>query len=233
MSASAVRRSPVELDLDQDGACHAPGLAVPLLSAFFEEFSGLPRGNAGLRLAGSARLEALLGPAEAIGTHVVALSGQRMKPVRAVLFDKSLDGNWSLGWHQDRTIAVRERRDVAGFGPWSTKQGICHVEPPFALIQSMITVRIHLDAVDADNAPLHVARGSHLSGRVRVEDVEACVAKASRHVCLAEAGDVWIYRTPILHASDAVKGAARSRRVLQVDYCAQDLPGTLEWLGIG
>jgi hypothetical protein len=43
------------------------------------------------------------------------------RPVRAILFNKSPDANWLVGWHQDLTIAVRERRDVPGYGPWSIK----------------------------------------------------------------------------------------------------------------
>ena len=50
-------------------------------------------------------------------------------------------------------------------------------------------------------------------------------------VCEAEAGDVWLYATPILHASEAAKVPTR-RRVLQVDYAAGDLPGGLEWAGV-
>ena len=49
--------------------------------------------------------------------------------------------------------------------------------------------------------------------------------------CLASRGDIWLYATPILHASDAAANP-RHRRVLQLDYSADDLPGDLEWLGI-
>jgi hypothetical protein len=48
-------------------------------------------------------------------------------------------GNWTLGWHQDRTIVVVKRRDVEGFGPWTVKAGMVHVEPSPALQASMIT----------------------------------------------------------------------------------------------
>jgi signal transduction histidine kinase len=46
--------------------------------------------------------------------------------------------------------------------------------------------------------------------------------------CLADAGDVWVYRTPILHASDRAANGRR-RRVLQVDYSGDDLPDGLSW----
>lgn len=163
-------------------------------------------------------------------------SGRDVRPVRAVLFDKNVRADWSLGWHQDRTIAVRERSDVAGFGPWSIKQGIQHVEPPFAVIDGMVTVRIHLDPVDEDNAPLLIAAGSHRLGRIPVHEVDSMVARLPIHACLADIGVVWCYRTAVLHASNATRpktgSVRRRRRVLQVDYAAGDLPAPLEWLGI-
>jgi hypothetical protein len=45
--------------------------------------------------------------------------------------------------------------DVDGFGPWSVKSGMDHVKPPFDLLASMVTVRVHLDAVPLTNVPLH------------------------------------------------------------------------------
>lgn len=153
-------------------------------------------------------------------------------PVRAILFDKSPQQNWALGWHQDRTICVRSRVDVPGFGPFSMKQGLVHVEPPFALIRRMRTLRIHLDPVTQDNAPLIVASGSHALGRIPVQEVAAIAEASSKIVCLAERGDVWAYATSILHASERSTSSNR-RRVLQVDYTNDSLPGGLAWLGIG
>ena len=36
-------------------------------------------------------------------------------PVRANFFDKVPGANWKVGWHQDSTIAVQQRRDAPGF----------------------------------------------------------------------------------------------------------------------
>ena len=157
--------------------------------------------------------------------------GARCFPVRAILFDKSEATNWSLGWHQDRTIVVRERRDLPGFGPWTVKSGLKHVAPPVQILAGMVTLRIHLDPVPADNAPLKVALGSHRLGVVPEAEVDAVVARADIATCLAERGDIWLYRTLILHASAAAIRPAR-RRVLQVDYAAEPLPGGLEYLGV-
>ncbi|WP_066726758.1 phytanoyl-CoA dioxygenase family protein [Sphingomonas pituitosa] len=218
------------LDLERDGAAHLAGAAAPFLARLHALAASLPADKAGLRLHGVTELVGLLAP-DALGAAAIERLGTAARPVRAILFDKSATTNWALGWHQDRTIAVRARVDVPGYGPWSTKQGLLHVEPPFALFESMVTLRIHLDAVPADNAPLLIAPGSHRLGRVPETEIADAVARCGTATCLAEAGDVWIYRTPILHASGASSVNAH-RRVLQVDYTPADLPASLTWLGV-
>jgi hypothetical protein len=190
-----------------------------------------PRDKPGVRISGIPALSRLLGPAGPVG-HVPAFAlGSDCLPVRAILFDKSSDRNWSLGWHQDRTIAVKRRVDVAGFGPWTIKSGLIHVEPPFQLLANMVTVRVHLDAVTATNAPLLIAPGSHKRGRIPTTEIADVVRECGVIACLAAAGDVWLYATSILHASDAALKPLH-RRVLQVDYARGVLPGGLQWLGV-
>jgi len=48
--------------------------------------------------------------------------------VQAILFDKTPDANWKVAWHQDLTIPVEARIETAGFGPWSGKDGVPHVQ---------------------------------------------------------------------------------------------------------
>jgi len=95
----------------------------------------------------------------------------------------------------------------------------------------MLTLRVHLDPVDADNAPLLIAPGSHCHGRIAEPAIAAHVERHGSYACLADRGDIWLYATPILHASDAAR-TPRHRCVLQLDYSADDLPGGLEWLGV-
>ncbi|MHA6769941.1 phytanoyl-CoA dioxygenase family protein [Sphingobium ummariense] len=220
------------LTLAADGAQFIPAaLDAPTLVAIEIALAHLPADQPGLRLANLPALAAMLAPTGAIGRHAAAHQGTDTKAVRAILFDKSPATNWSLGWHQDRTIAVAARIETPGFGPWTIKSGIQHVAPPQALLDRMLTLRIHLDPVDADNAPLLIAPGSHRHGRVAGADIPALVARCGTHACLADRGDIWLYATPILHASDAAR-MPRHRRVLQLDYSADDLPGRLEWLGV-
>ncbi|MBB5685228.1 phytanoyl-CoA dioxygenase family protein [Sphingobium boeckii] len=215
----------------KDGAQHLRAGVTAHLAQLHSIFSDLPEGHAGVRLNGLEKLKPLLsnnGPIGSIAAHIL---GQTCRPVRAIMFDNTTEANWSLAWHQDRTICVRLRIEIAEFGPWTTKAGMQHVEPPFDLIARMLTLRVHLDDVSANNASLLIALGSHRRGRVPIDMIDAVVHQSGIRKCFAEAGDVWLYSTPILHASDRAKNPSR-RRVLQVDFSADSLPGCLEWLGV-
>jgi hypothetical protein len=219
------------LTFERDGAERFPLAAVETLPEIEAIASGLEPDRAGIRLHGIDGLPALLAPEGAIGSVAAGAIGAAARPIRAILFDKTATANWSLGWHQDRTIVAAERREVEGYGPWTVKAGLLHVAPPFELLARMVTLRIHLDPVATDNAPLLIAPGSHLAGRVAEENIDAVVAACGVAICLAERGDIWLYATPILHASEAAT-RPRRRRVLQIDYAAEELPDGLEWLGI-
>ena len=58
------------------------------------------------------------------------------RPVRGLLFDKTPGANWKVAWHQDLSIAVKRRIDVPGFGPWSVKAGVQHVQPPVDVLET-------------------------------------------------------------------------------------------------
>lgn len=108
-----------------------------------------------------------------------------------------------------------------------------HVEPPFELIERMVTLRVHLDPVPADNAPLLIAPGSHRLGRLSEAAIAEAVQRCGAVPCLAERGHVWLYATPIVHASAASKAQAQAhRRMLQIDYSADQLPEPLERAGV-
>ncbi len=150
------------------------------------------------------------------------------RAVRAILFNKTAATNWRVAWHQDLTIAVREQRQAAGFGPWSTKQGVVHVQPPTELLERMMTVRIHLDAVDETNGALRVLPGTHLRGRLDAVEIEQLRREIPEFCCTAAAGDALLMRPLLLHASSRAT-TPRRRRVLHVEYADFDLPAGLEW----
>lgn len=213
-----------QLSFERDGAqLFAQAIGDDLIA----ELRKLPTGGPGSRLH-DPRLPDLLRPVSAIAAGLI---GDQAKPVRAVLFDKTEEANWAVAWHQDRTIAVIERLEVEGFGPWSTKDGILHVAPPAETLERMATLRVHLDPCGPDNAPLRVALGTHRLGKVLAVNAAARAAEHIIFECHARPGDVWCYVTTILHASERAKSPFR-RRVLQVDYATGNLPGGLQWRGV-
>ncbi|HLW92878.1 MAG TPA: phytanoyl-CoA dioxygenase family protein [Roseiarcus sp.] len=166
----------------------------------------------------------------ALGQLAGFLGRGEMKPVRVLFFDKTPKVNWSAPWHQDRTIALKERVDAPGFGPWSVKDEIVHVEPPTALLENMLTLRLFLDDCGADNGPLEVACNTHTLGRVPSQDAAVLARQSRRFVAVGEAGDVLAMRLLALHKSDRATNPSR-RRVLHVDYCGESLPAPLHWAG--
>src|SRR5690349_1390372 len=128
--------------------------------------------------------------------------------VRAIYFNKSPDANWLVAWHQDLTLAVRSQVEIRGFGPWSTKEGVPHVQPPVQLLEQMLTVRLHLDDCDETNGALRVIPGSHRLGRLSADRVREFRERHSHFVCRMCAGDALLMRPLLLHAS----GLSRSPR---------------------
>ncbi len=175
---------------------------------------------AAVELARSAEVRALVEPVLGAGAFVT----------RSILFDKSPDANWDVVWHQDTTIAVNEQHEVEGFGPWSTKAGIPHVQPPREVLAGMLTVRIHLDDCGADNGPLLVVPGSHHE-LVADAAIDRTMCDTASVALCCRAGDVILMRPLILHASRK-SVAVSHRRVIHLEFASVDLPAPLQWARI-
>lgn len=215
-----------------DGAAHFPAALEEALCREVEQgLAKYPDDVPGARIASAPRLASILDSSGAIGSIAAPVLGKGARAVRAVLFDKTAMKNWGLGWHQDRTIVVTERTDLRDFGPWTLKAGLVQVEPPFAILERMVTLRVHLDPVDATNAPLRIVPGSHRLGRLTQGEIDDVVARLGERYCLAGRGDIWLYATPIVHESQAAD-PPRRRRVLQVDYSVDSLPSPLQSAGL-
>ena len=165
----------------------------------------------------------------AIRALIEPIVGRTAIPVRALFFDKTPEANWPVLWHQDLTIAVAERHDLEGWGPWSIKAGIPHVESPPSLLAAMLTIRLHLDDCHAGNGPLRVIPGSHTLGRLSRERIQAIRQSTDETTCLAPEGSALLMRPLLLHASSPAKAPAH-RRVLHIEFAREDaLPALLKW----
>ncbi len=197
--------------------------------------------------AASEALRDLLGDAEGAGTRGMLRVPEVMKlaqslladlvrphltgdpiPVRGIFFDKRPETNWLVAWHQDLTLALRERVEVPGFGPWSVKEDVPHVQPPVEWLEQMLTVRLHLDDADSDNGALRVLPGTHRLGRLDAQSITTCRETRAEALCAAKVGDALLMRPLLLHAS-ARSASERRRRVLHIEFGGFDLPSPLKW----
>ncbi|HYX72255.1 MAG TPA: phytanoyl-CoA dioxygenase family protein [Nitrososphaera sp.] len=171
-------------------------------------------------LANSARIRDVVDP----------IAGKDAQIIRAIFFDKTPEANWKVAWHQDLTIAVRQKKGVEGFNGWSVKASIPHTQPPDSILEHILTMRIHLDASDESNGALRVIVGSHKKGRLDAENTRKLKGAGEMVVCHVPKGGALLMRPLLLHASSAGSNPVH-RRVIHLEYSADTLPGGLEWYG--
>jgi hypothetical protein len=157
---------------------------------------------------------------------LTAVLGPAFGLVRILFFDKPPQQSWALPWHKDLTIAVRNNRLPSDqFGKPTRKAGVPHVEAPVAVLQRMLTARIHLDEVTAENGPLKVVPGSHRTGKALTLDL------APPHCVLAGRGDVLVMRPLLAHCSGkSAPETTRHRRTLHLEFATDpELPDGYAW----
>jgi hypothetical protein len=146
--------------------------------------------------------------------------------VRVLYFDKPPGQSWALPWHKDLTIAVRDNRlPSKQFRRPTRKAGVPHVEASQAVLESMLTARIHLDAVSAENGPMKVVAGSHHTGKpIKLDAGEV-------RTLYARVGDVLLIRPLVAHCSiRSIDGTDRHRRILHLEFAASPtLPDGFDW----
>lgn len=147
--------------------------------------------------------------------------------IRGIFFNKTRTSNWKVAWHQDLTIAVREHKNVEGFGPWTTKDGVLHVQPPAEVMNGILAIRLHLDESASDNGPLRVIPGSHREGRLSAERISSW-DKQESITCTVPRSGALLMRPLLLHASSAC-AVPKPRRVIHLEFAAAELPYSLDW----
>jgi hypothetical protein len=121
---------------------------------------------------------------------------------KAIYFDKPAGSNWLVAWHQDL------------------------MQPPPAVLENTITIRLHLDDCDATNGALKVVPNSHLGGVVVPTDIAAQTTMVT--VCAVPAGGAMLMKPLLLHASNR-STSDRPRRVIHLEFSAVELPAGLAW----
>lgn len=148
--------------------------------------------------------------------------------VRAIAFNKTLERNWLVPWHQDKTVAVSSKFSAPGWGPWSWKEGVLHVQPPLSVLEQMMTFRIHLDEANEGNGCLKVIPKSHRKGILSQPSIRNHVKNGSIFVCNAPAASALAMRPHLLHSSSKTT-SQMPRRVIHLEYCCFPLPAGASW----
>lgn len=151
--------------------------------------------------------------------------GPELGLVRILYFDKHPERTWSLPWHKDLTIAVRDNTlPSSELTKPTVKANVPHVEASEAILKNMLTLRLHLDDVSAENGPLRVLPGSHHAKG----DLISATNPVEIH---ASSGDVLAMRPMLSHASGPSHPATRRhRRILHFELASSPrLPDGYAW----
>lgn len=156
--------------------------------------------------------------------------GKSAKVVRAIYFDKTPNANWKVPWHQDLTVSVLQKIETKGFTVWTKKANIQHVQPPIEILERMLTLRFHLDDADETNGALKVLPKTHKFGRLSATQIQNLKSKQTASLCKVRKGDCLLMKPLLLHSSSA-GSSPKNRRVIHLEFAAENLPNGLDWYG--
>lgn len=208
--------------LEQDGFAVVPSIipaeTISFLVDALERSRPLRKG-AGIR--NVLRIPAVRALAESAAIFALAKTvlGENAVPIRATLFDKSADSNWLVVWHQDTALPLREKRNVAGWGPWSVKEGVICAHAPAKALQQILAVRVHVDDSNEANGPLRALPSTHKLGVLSDDQIQDLVDSNEATTCLVGVGGILLVRPLLVHASSKAKSNA-PRRVVHIEYAA-------------
>lgn len=152
--------------------------------------------------------------------------GEEFGLVRGLFFDKPPDQTWALPWHKDLLIAIADGPSMSDryFKP-RLRAGVLHTEPPLEVLESMLTLRIHLDEVTDSNGPLEILPGSHRTGKKLI------VTDFAPKKILVNSGDVLAMRPLLAHCSGRSEPESTShRRILHLEFSGmKNLPDGFQW----
>jgi ectoine hydroxylase-related dioxygenase (phytanoyl-CoA dioxygenase family) len=144
------------------------------------------------------------------------ISGERMLPFKATLFNKAGKANWLVAWHQDTALPVVRPPSSNDWGTAAMKDGITFCQAPARVLREIVALRIHIDNSGPDNGPLRVIPGSH-NERLSDKEIDRVVTDGPQVTCTVGKGGVIAMRPLIVHASSKCT-SDRPRRVLHIEF---------------
>jgi Phytanoyl-CoA dioxygenase (PhyH) len=124
---------------------------------------GLKRSRAGARHVCSFTSVAALARTPELTTITRSVLDDDALPFRATFFDKSPNSNWLVAC-QDRALPLTSRKEIPGWGPWSTKDSVAYAHAHVEALEQILALRVHLDDSTIENGPLRVIPDSQKIG---------------------------------------------------------------------
>jgi ectoine hydroxylase-related dioxygenase (phytanoyl-CoA dioxygenase family) len=182
-----------------------------------KQLMSLPNGGAGTRNLLNKKWCKHLSQSVAVHPLISVLLPTSAVAVQCTYFSKSLERNWLVSLHKDYVIPLKEKFSADGWSMWSVKEDVHYARAPNKVLETMVAVRVHLEANTAKNGPLQVVPRSHKS----------CSQSGARAECIVNKGGALAMRPLILHASSKI--IEGQRRVLHFLYGSAQLPKPAEW----
>ncbi len=224
-------KSALANQVDAEGYAILPALVDPSLCETLKlELSTLERDHskAGMRNLLGLSLVRKIADSDPIKAAVRATLGAHAFAYKATLFEKGPEANWLVAWHQDLSLPIKERKSIEGWRAWSIKEGVVHAQPPAAILEQVLAVRIHLDDVTQERGPLRVLPGTHKAGKLNNAQIREFANSIVEVMCTGQTGSVVLMRPLLLHASSKATRPL-PRRVLHLEFSANVLPQGMQF----
>lgn len=170
---------------------------------------GLKRSRAGARHVLSFTSVAALARTPELTTIARGVLGDDALPFRATFFDKSPNSKWLVAC-QDTALPLTSRKEIPGWGPWSTKDSVAyaHVEA----LEQILALRVHLDDSTIENGPLRVIPDSQKIGVLTDQEIQERVGSSLGVERVIGIGGVVAMRPLIIHAFSKIRVRSSSPR---------------------
>lgn len=149
------------------------------------------------------------------------------KSIKSIYFDKPPHANWVVNWHQDLTINLVEKIEVPAYKNWRVNSERVVVQPNKEMLESIFTIRIHLDDCTKENGALRVIENSHKRGVIDIKEWTKH-KEGNEQICEVRKGGIVIMKPLTLHSSKRTENK-KSRRVIHIEFTDQELPIGLKW----
>lgn len=156
-----------------------------------------------------------------------SISPECDKSIKSIYFDKPPSNNWIVNWHQDLTINLKDKKDIPYYKNWRVNSERTVVQPNIGILESIFTVRIHLDDCTKENGALRVIEKSHEKGVIPITEWIRSKEGVEK-ICEVKKGGILIMKPLILHSSKRTDNQ-KKRRVIHIEFIDKELPNGLEW----